>query len=94
MSAFAQKVDSSKTKKMDLLMLKDSSSTDTSHTKGFLDVNGNGIDDRMEQMQKRMMQRHKKDFFRDEDGDGICDGKESSIGLQKLRKRRMRHRMR
>ncbi len=62
---------------------------------GFVDRNGNGIDDRVEQGQtggkakKGKGRRLGKDQFVDKDGDGICDGKESAIGLRKLyRKRR------
>jgi hypothetical protein len=58
---------------------------------GFVDANGNGIDDRIEQKGngKRKGQQQAKDRFIDTDGDGICDGKESAIGLKKLyRKRR------
>ena len=58
---------------------------------GFIDANGNGIDDRLEQKGdgKRKGQQQGKDRFIDTDGDGICDGKESAIGLKKLyRKRR------
>jgi hypothetical protein len=58
---------------------------------GFIDANGNGIDDRLEEKGngKRKGQQQSKDRFIDTDGDGICDGKESAIGLKKLyRKRR------
>jgi len=57
----------------------------------FIDVNGNGIDDRLEQKGtgKRKGQQQAKDRFIDVDGDGICDGKESAIGLKNIyRKRR------
>ena len=40
----------------------------------LLDEDGNGIDDRLERM--RMGEgMHDRDFFIDEDGDGICDGR-------------------
>jgi hypothetical protein len=40
----------------------------------LLDEDGNGIDDRLERM--RMGEwGHDRDFFIDEDGDGICDGR-------------------
>lgn len=58
---------------------------------GFIDSNGNGIDDRLEPRGngKRKGQQQSKDRFIDTDGDGICDGQESAIGLKKLyRKRR------
>lgn len=58
---------------------------------GFIDANGNGIDDRIEQQagKKRKGYQQAKDRFIDTDGDGICDGEESAIGLKKLyRKRR------
>jgi flagellar biosynthesis component FlhA len=53
---------------------------------GFIDANANGIDDRLEQKGngKRKGQQQAKDRFIDTDGDGICDGKESAIGLKKL----------
>lgn len=58
--------------------------------KGFIDKNSNGIDDRLENRSiKGQKKRGKyKDRFIDLDGDGICDGRESAIGLQR------RHRMR
>ncbi len=63
--------------------------------KGFVDLNANGIDDRLEGVAKgSKMQQGKgkrKDRFIDRDGDGICDGQESALGLQKLYQRRRRH---
>ena len=60
----------------------DSSKTDSvsQQTKQFVDENGNGIDDRMEGKGKRM-QRGKARFI-DNDGDGICDGRESGLGFR------------
>lgn len=40
----------------------------------LLDEDGNGIDDRLERM-RRGERMHDRDFFIDEDGDGICDGR-------------------
>ncbi len=53
---------------------------------GFVDANGNGIDDHLEQGGKgyRKGKNPPRDRFIDTDGDGICDGKESAIGLRKL----------
>ncbi len=59
---------------------------------GFVDNNGNGIDDRLEAGKggKRKMkgQKGNKDRFIDADGDGICDGNESAIGLRKIYRKR------
>jgi FKBP-type peptidyl-prolyl cis-trans isomerase len=65
---------------------------------GFIDTNGNGIDDRIETTGKgkgkgkggkgKMSQT---DQFIDLDGDGICDGKESAIGLKKVYRKRKGH---
>jgi len=58
----------------------------------FIDLNANGIDDRLERggMKKGRGKGKKmrKDRFIDLDGDGICDGKESAIGLRKLYRKR------
>ncbi len=65
--------------------------------KGFVDLNANGIDDRLEGQNKGKGKKmaHKrgtrKDRFIDRDGDGICDGQESALGLQKLYQRRRKH---
>jgi len=60
--------------------------------KGFVDVNANGIDDRLETSGKGKGKGQPRDRFVDADGDGICDGKESAIGLRKLfRKRKGLH---
>lgn len=68
------------------------SSLQKKHQAGFIDANGNGIDDRLEEQKgtgKRKGQQQAKDRFIDTDGDGICDGKESAIGLKNIyRKRR------
>lgn len=48
--------------------------------KGFVDENGDGIDDRLEGKGKRL-QRGKARFI-DNDGDGICDGRESGLGFR------------
>ena len=58
--------------------------------KGFIDKNSNGIDDRLENRRlKGQKQRGKyKDRFIDLDGDGICDGRESAIGLRKMHRLR------
>jgi hypothetical protein len=57
---------------------------------GFVDMNANGIDDRIETAGKGKGKGKKqpKDRFVDMDGDGICDGKESAIGLKKLYRKR------
>lgn len=61
--------------------------------KGFVDKNANGIDDRLEQTGKHGMKKKKTDFFIDKDGDGICDGRESAIGLKKIMRHRHRGKM-
>ena len=64
--------------------------------KGFVDLNANGIDDRVEEQakgkgkRKQHGKRLRKDRFIDRDGDGIYDGQESALGLQKLYMRRHR----
>jgi hypothetical protein len=59
---------------------------------GFIDQNGNGIDDRLEQGKDGKGygkgKKGQKDRFIDLDGDGICDGKESAVGLRKMYQRR------
>jgi uncharacterized protein HemX len=57
---------------------------------GFIDQNANGIDDRLEAEQtgKGKGKGQPRDRFVDVDGDGICDGKESAIGLRKLFRKR------
>ncbi len=57
---------------------------------GFIDLNGNGIDDRLEGKQKGKGKgkMQNKDRFIDLDGDGICDGKESALGLRKVYRKR------
>ena len=57
---------------------------------GFVDLNANGIDDRIENAGKGKVtgKKQPKDRFVDMDGDGICDGKESAIGLKKLYRKR------
>ena len=59
---------------------------------GFVDQNGNGIDDRLEQGKigkgYGKGKKGQKDRFIDLDGDGICDGKESAVGLRKMYQRR------
>jgi hypothetical protein len=57
---------------------------------GFVDLNANGIDDRIENAGKSKGNGKKqpKDRFVAMDGDGICDGKESAIGLKKLYRKR------
>jgi len=55
---------------------------------GFVDKNANGIDDRMEKRGKHGVKKGKTDIFIDRDGDGICDGRESAIGLKKIMRRR------
>ena len=57
--------------------------------KGFIDMNANGIDDRLENPPGKGKGKNiQKDRFVDMDGDGICDGKESAIGLKKLYRKR------
>jgi len=59
---------------------------------GFVDVNADGIDDRLETSGKGKGKGQPRDRFVDADGDGICDGKESAIGLRKLfRKKKGKH---
>lgn len=60
----------------------DSSRTDTisHHVKGFVDENGDGIDDRLEGKGKRLQRGTAR--FIDNDGDGICDGRESGLGFR------------
>jgi hypothetical protein len=48
---------------------------------GFRDENGNGIDDRIEKQASGNASR--KDRFVDEDGDGICDGREAGLGFKR-----------
>ncbi len=55
--------------------------------KGFMDRNANGIDDRLEgigRWGKHKAKGRRMDRFIDRDGDGICDGRESAMGLRKL----------
>lgn len=61
----------------DSLTQRDSVSLRAKH---FIDENGNGIDDRLEKKGKR--DRHSRDRFIDNDGDGICDGRESGLGFR------------
>lgn len=58
--------------------------------KGFIDANANGIDDRLEfgRIGGKMNQKRKRDRFIDANGDGICDGRESALGLKKAMHRR------
>ena len=51
--------------------------------KGFIDKNANGIDDRIENAGSKGKQQGKKDRFIDRNGDGICDGRESALGIKK-----------
>jgi hypothetical protein len=58
---------------------------------GFVDLNANGIDDRLETGKSQGKGKGKgagKDRFIDLDGDGICDGQESAIGLRKVHRQR------
>lgn len=59
---------------------------------GFVDIDGNGIDDRLEQRSrgkgKQKGKGLRRDRFVDTDGDGIYDGRESAIGLRKLYRKR------
>lgn len=68
----------------------DSTQIDTMGMKAFIDQNGNGIDDRLERGKQGKGKHRRMDQFKDADGDGICDGKESSTGIKKLRWRRMK----
>ena len=52
---------------------------------GFIDLNANGIDDRIETGKGK---GKGKDRFIDLDGDGICDGQESALGLRKVNRKR------
>jgi hypothetical protein len=58
--------------------------------KGFIDKNGDGIDDRLisGKGKGKGKQLRNRDVFIDKNGDGICDGRESAIGLKKTRRRR------
>lgn len=58
--------------------------------KGFVDKNADGIDDRLanKNSKGRRSQQKRRDLFIDQNGDGICDGRESAIGIKKA----MRHR--
>jgi Ni/Co efflux regulator RcnB len=49
--------------------------------KGFVDQNGDGINDRRQQRQGKMKRR--TDRFIDADGDGIRDGRECGLGLRR-----------
>ena len=51
--------------------------------KGFVDSNANGIDDRLEFAKGKQGKNRKRDKFIDLNGDGICDGRESALGLKK-----------
>jgi hypothetical protein len=48
---------------------------------GFVDENGDGINDRSQQRRGRMKQQ--KDRFIDANGDGICDNRESGLGFRR-----------
>ena len=57
----------------------------------FVDLNANGIDDRLEGGEGKGKGKGKsagKDRFIDLDGDGICDGQESALGLRKVNRKR------
>jgi hypothetical protein len=56
--------------------------------KGFIDANANGIDDRIEFRQDKKGKSKKSDKFIDLNGDGICDGRESALGLKKTARNR------
>ena len=57
---------------------------------GFLDKNANGVDDRLEEGKRKgkAKQTKRRDIFIDSNGDGICDGRESAIGLKKTQRKR------
>ena len=57
---------------------------------GFLDKNANGVDDRLEEGKRKGKgkQTKRRDIFIDSNGDGICDGRESAIGLKKTQRMR------
>ena len=55
---------------------------------GFMDRNANGIDDRFELRKGKRGENRKKDKFIDLNGDGICDGRESALGLKKTHRNR------
>jgi len=61
-------------------------------SKGFMDKNADGIDDRLadKKGKGRGKQLRRRDVFIDKNGDGICDGRESAIGLKKAMHRRGR----
>jgi hypothetical protein len=48
---------------------------------GFIDRDGNGIDDRTEPGKRRMHRR--TDRFIDQDGDGICDDRQGGMGFRR-----------
>jgi hypothetical protein len=65
-------------------------SSDTSATSGsrqkrvgqkFVDMDGDGIDDRLEREGKKV--RRGKDRFVDADGDGICDDRATGLGFRR-----------
>jgi hypothetical protein len=58
--------------------------------KGFIDKNGDGIDDRLTggKGKGKGKQLRNRDVFIDKNGDGICDGRESAIGLKKTKRLR------
>lgn len=87
---FAQQKDTLKSQSVLPSVQSDSLVVDAVADSAFIDLNGNGIDDRLERRIQSRGKKPSRDLFRDEDGDGICDGKESSVGLQKLRKKRMK----
>ena len=73
-----------------VILAQSSDSMTPEKLEGFVDLNANGIDDRIENAGKGKGKGKKqpKDRFVDMDGDGICDGKESAIGLKKLYRKR------
>lgn len=88
-SLLGQSADSSKSTRMNEKKIENNAGDDRPE---FVDLNGDGIDDRIGE--ESGMHRYgkegkgRKDRFIDADGDGICDGKESGIGLKKIHSNR------
>ncbi|HDQ00290.1 MAG TPA: hypothetical protein ENN22_14075 [bacterium] len=60
--------------------------------KGFIDKDGDGIDDRLQMSGGKAKRGKGKDVFIDKNGDGISDGRESAIGLKKIQRMRRKGR--
>lgn len=82
-----EKTDTTANKKLEK---KNQAAKDKITLKGFVDKNGDGIDDRLTggKGKGKGKQLRNRDIFIDKNGDGICDGRESAIGLKKTRRHR------